>query len=172
MKNKMQRSNCSSITGRLSIEDTEVGESDVEESSGGPRKCQPCVVKRLKAAEIIPPRNILASETEGSIWSEAKPNVEKVTRHNDANDLGAMIFSISCDNAKRAADAVFRWLQKDKAAAVSDAVENLIGKTYTLVVYGIHASIQSQTQAKAPRNRAAETIVKNVVAACLFTIVK
>ena len=48
----------------------------------------------------------------------------------------------------------------------------MIGNTHTHVVQGIHTSIQSQTQAKAPRNRDAETFIKKVVAACLFTIVK
>ena len=36
LKSKIQCRNCPSITGRQSIEDTEVGESDAEESSGGP----------------------------------------------------------------------------------------------------------------------------------------
>ena len=106
----MQRSNCPSISGRPSIEDTEVGDLDAKESSGGPRKFQPYVVKRLKAAEILAPRKMVASETEVSVWSEAEPSVKKMTRHNNANDLGTMIFSISRDNAKRAANAVFRWL--------------------------------------------------------------
>ena len=83
-----------------------------------------------------------------------------------------MILSISHGNAKRAAETVFRWLQKDENVVVSDTVENMIGNTHKLVLQGIHASIQSQTRVKGSRNRAAETFVNNVVAACLFTIVK
>lgn len=114
LKNKMQRSNCPSITGRQSVEDTEVEESEAEESSGGPSKIQPRLVKRLKAAEILAPRKMIASKIEASVWSEAEPSIKRMARQNDAHDLGAMIFSISRGNAKRAADAVFRWLQKEE----------------------------------------------------------
>ena len=38
LKNKMQRINCPSITGGQSMEDSEVGESEADESSGGPKK--------------------------------------------------------------------------------------------------------------------------------------
>jgi hypothetical protein len=168
----MQHSNCSSITARQSVEDIEVVESEAEESSGGPSKFQPHLVKRLKAAEILAPRKMIASEIEASVWSKAEPSVKRMTRQNDAHDLGAMIFSISCGNTKRADDAVFRWLQKDENAVVSDKVENMIVNTHKLVVQGIHASIQSQSRAKGSRNRASKSFVKNVVAACLFTIVK
>ena len=172
LKNKMQRSNYPSITGRQSVEDTEVEESEAEESSGGPSKIQPRLVKRLKAAEILAPRKMIASKIEASVWSEAEPSIKRMARQNDAHDLGAMIFSISRGNAKWAADAVFRWLQKEENSVVSDKVENMIVNTQKLVVQGIHASIQSQSRAKGSRNRASETFVKNVVAACLFTIVK
>ena len=64
----------------------------------------------MRAAEILAPRKMIASETEGGVWSEAEPSVKKMTRHNNANDLGAMIFLISCGNTKLAADAVFRKL--------------------------------------------------------------
>ena len=115
---------------------------------------------------------MIASKIEASVWSEAEPSIKRMARQNDAHDLGAMIFSISRGNAKWAADAVFRWLQKEENSVVSDKVENMIVNTQKLVVQGIHASIQSQSRAKGSRNRASETFVKNVVAACLFTIVK
>ena len=109
---------------------------------------------------------MIASETEIGVWSKAEPNIKSATRQRNTNDLGAMIFPMSLGNTKRAAATVFRWLRKDKNAFVSDVVENMnvhpTKKTTItkLIVQSIHASIWSQTQAKALRIRVSERPVK------------
>ena len=96
----------------------------------------------------------------------------------DVQDLVVMLHSICRGNHIRAAGAISKTLQDSKNRPIKDVVHELVfhqteeERTKTLVIKGIHASIQSHTSGGGTCIAAVETFVKHVATACMYKIVE
>lgn len=152
-----------------------------ENQNSRPKKRPRCDI-RTDAGKILAPRfNPGTKHIEDMKWDvdTTFKAVGSSTTTGDVKDLQAIIFAISRGNPDRAGKAISRFLgDKSNVQLKTTVLEDLgeedeVVTTNNLVLDGIKDSIAHHTKGiGGTRMAAAETFIKNVVAACLFRIVK
>lgn len=131
---------------------------------------------RKAAAKAISPRFDQGDEME---WTSSETTVQRSQSQEDSIDLCHVLHAIARGNHHRAGQALSRMLLDPSNAPMLKVVQQSIAKEdsaqfdlYKLIISGIHDSNQYHTKSAGTRTIAAETFVKNNVAACVFNVVK
>jgi len=132
----------------------------------------------ITAAKVIAPRYIPNGNTND--WSHmSSHSVGKSQRYNDAKTLSAMLIAICRGNPARGSDALVQLLSDTANNHLRKAVIGSItskqkdrDRVHHLVIESIQEIIAHHTKSRGTRPAAAETLVKNITAACVFKIVK
>lgn len=118
-----------------------------------------------------------ASTIDGIQWDQNDSDPCRTTSWKDMMDLDILIYAISSGNMRRAANAIIRYLNMTRNEDLRGIVLAGIHSSRSLslherIVEGIKESIEHHTNGPGTRTVAAETFVKNVVAASVFSISK
>ena len=136
---------------------------------------------RTQAADLLTPRYTGQSNqyVESLDWiSTNTGEVKRSQRVEDEKDTRAMIISIHRGNPVRAATSIRRFLSNpsnkevnDKVTAFMSEEQSQESRANSLILGGIHQSIDHHTTARGARTLLHEMFVKFVVVACMFKIV-